>query len=54
MRDGDALSIQLPAAVAGVLDALQRDGGEAVLVGGCVRDELLSELEICLRDAHDQ
>jgi tRNA nucleotidyltransferase (CCA-adding enzyme) len=38
MRDGDPLSIQLPPAVARVLAALQQDGEEAVLVGGCVRD----------------
>lgn len=43
MRDGDALSIALPATVAGVLDALTRDGGEAVLVGGCVRDVVRGE-----------
>ncbi|MGZ8562925.1 MAG: CCA tRNA nucleotidyltransferase [Candidatus Limnocylindria bacterium] len=43
MRDGDALSIHLPKAVAGVLAALHRDGGEAVLVGGCVRDLVRGE-----------
>lgn len=43
MRDGDALSIELPATVSAVLDALARDGGEAVLVGGCVRDLVRGE-----------
>ena len=38
MRDGDPLRIDLPAAVASVLDALRQGGDEAVLVGGCVRD----------------
>jgi tRNA nucleotidyltransferase/poly(A) polymerase len=38
MRDGDPLRIDLPPAVAAVLDALQQGGDEAVLVGGCVRD----------------
>jgi tRNA nucleotidyltransferase (CCA-adding enzyme) len=43
MRDGDPLSVQLPDAVAGVLSSLRRDGGEAVLVGGCVRDLVRGE-----------
>jgi poly(A) polymerase/tRNA nucleotidyltransferase (CCA-adding enzyme) len=43
MRDGDPLSIELPQAVADVLATLQRDGGEAVLVGGCVRDLVRGE-----------
>jgi tRNA nucleotidyltransferase (CCA-adding enzyme) len=38
MRDGDPLRIDLPPAVAAVLDALRKGGDEAVLVGGCVRD----------------
>lgn len=38
MRDGDPLRIDLPPAVATVLDALRQGGDEAVLVGGCVRD----------------
>lgn len=46
MRDGDALSIELPAAVAGVLDALREDGGEVVLVGGCVRDVVRGEVPV--------
>lgn len=44
MRDGDPLAIQLPEAVAGVLATLQDDGGEAVLVGGCVRDVVRGEV----------
>ena len=43
MRDGDALTIQLPEAVAAVLGTLRLDGGEAVLVGGCVRDLVRGE-----------
>ncbi|MDP9468861.1 MAG: CCA tRNA nucleotidyltransferase [Chloroflexota bacterium] len=43
MRDGEALSITLPPAVAGVLAALQQTGSEAVLVGGCVRDLVQGE-----------
>jgi tRNA nucleotidyltransferase/poly(A) polymerase len=46
MRDGDALSIDLPPTVGGVLDALTRDGGEAVLVGGCVRDVVRGEAPV--------
>lgn len=46
MRDGDSLSIELPASVADVLDTLRRDGGEAVLVGGCVRDVVRGEVPI--------
>lgn len=46
MRDGDALAIQLPEAVAGVLATLRKDGGEAVLVGGCVRDLVRGEAPI--------
>jgi tRNA nucleotidyltransferase (CCA-adding enzyme) len=46
MRDGDTLSIQLPEAVAGVLTTLRRDGGEAVLVGGCVRDLVRGEAPV--------
>lgn len=38
MRDGDPLRIDLPPAVAAVLEALRQGGHEAVLVGGCVRD----------------
>ena len=38
MRDGDPLRIDLPPAVATVLDTLRAAGHEAVLVGGCVRD----------------
>lgn len=38
MRDGDPLRIDLPPAVAAVLEALRQGGDEAVLVGGCVRD----------------
>ncbi|MEO8639718.1 MAG: CCA tRNA nucleotidyltransferase [Chloroflexota bacterium] len=38
MRDGDPLRIDLPPAVAAVLDGLRQGGAEAVLVGGCVRD----------------
>lgn len=38
MRDGDPLRIDLPPAVAVVLDTLRQGGDEAVLVGGCVRD----------------
>lgn len=38
MRDGDPLRIDLPPAVAAVVDTLRRGGDEAVLVGGCVRD----------------
>ena len=38
MRDGDPLRIDLPPNVVAVLDTLRRGGGEAVLVGGCVRD----------------
>jgi tRNA nucleotidyltransferase (CCA-adding enzyme) len=38
MRDGDPLRIDLPPAVATVLDGLRQGGDEAVLVGGCVRD----------------
>jgi tRNA nucleotidyltransferase (CCA-adding enzyme) len=38
MRDGDPLRIDLPAAVAAVLNGLREGGDEAVLVGGCVRD----------------
>jgi tRNA nucleotidyltransferase (CCA-adding enzyme) len=38
MRDGDPLRIDLPTAVASVLDGLRQAGDEAVLVGGCVRD----------------
>lgn len=43
MRDGDALTIELPPPVAGVLRALQKAGEEAVLVGGCVRDLVRGE-----------
>jgi len=43
MRDGDALSIELPPTVAHVLATLQRDGAEVVLVGGCVRDLVRGE-----------
>src|SRR4029079_1668500 len=43
MRDGDPLRIDLPAPVAAVLDALREAGGEAVLVGGCVRDLVRGE-----------
>ena len=38
MRDGDPLRIDLPPAVAAVLETLREGGDEAVLVGGCVRD----------------
>ncbi|MBA3689138.1 MAG: CCA tRNA nucleotidyltransferase [Chloroflexi bacterium] len=38
MRDGDPLRIDLPPALAAVLDALRHGGDEAVLVGGSVRD----------------
>jgi tRNA nucleotidyltransferase (CCA-adding enzyme) len=41
MRDGDPLRIDLPPAVAAVLEALREGGDEAVLVGGCVRDVVL-------------
>ena len=41
MRDGDPLRIDLPPAVAAVLDTLREGGDEAVLVGGCVRDVVL-------------
>jgi poly(A) polymerase/tRNA nucleotidyltransferase (CCA-adding enzyme) len=43
MRDGDPLRIDLPPAVARVLDALRGGGDEAVLVGGCVRDLVRGE-----------
>ncbi len=43
MRDGDALSVELPATVAHVLETLTGGGGEAVLVGGCVRDVVRGE-----------
>lgn len=43
MRDGDPLRIDLPAAVAAVLDGLREGGDEAVLVGGCVRDLVRGE-----------
>jgi poly(A) polymerase/tRNA nucleotidyltransferase (CCA-adding enzyme) len=43
MRDGDPLRIDLPPAVAAVLDALREGGDEAVLVGGCVRDLVRGE-----------
>jgi tRNA nucleotidyltransferase/poly(A) polymerase len=43
MRDGDALSIELPVAVAAVLATLAQHGHEAVLVGGCVRDLVRGE-----------
>jgi tRNA nucleotidyltransferase/poly(A) polymerase len=43
MRDGDALSIELPADVADVLATLGRERHEAVLVGGCVRDIVRGE-----------
>jgi tRNA nucleotidyltransferase (CCA-adding enzyme) len=46
MRDGDELRIELPAAVAAVLAALNADGEEAVLVGGCVRDVVRGDLPI--------
>jgi tRNA nucleotidyltransferase (CCA-adding enzyme) len=38
MRDGDPLRIDLPPAVAAILDALGEAGYETVLVGGSVRD----------------
>jgi tRNA nucleotidyltransferase (CCA-adding enzyme) len=38
MRDGDPLRIDLPPAVAAILDALREAGHETVLVGGSVRD----------------
>ncbi|HEY8922521.1 MAG TPA: CCA tRNA nucleotidyltransferase [Candidatus Limnocylindria bacterium] len=38
MRDGDPLRIDLPPAVASVLDALRQGGAESALVGGSVRD----------------
>jgi poly(A) polymerase/tRNA nucleotidyltransferase (CCA-adding enzyme) len=44
MRDGDPLRIDLPAPVAAVLEGLQEGGGEAVLVGGCVRDLVRGEV----------
>lgn len=43
MRDGATLVLSLPASVADVLDRLMRDGDEAVLVGGCVRDVVRGE-----------
>ena len=43
MRDGDALSIDLPPTVAEVLRTLLSSGAEAVLVGGCVRDLVRGE-----------
>jgi tRNA nucleotidyltransferase (CCA-adding enzyme) len=46
MRDGAALSIQLPDAVGRVLATLRRDGGEAVLVGGCIRDLVRGEAPV--------
>jgi tRNA nucleotidyltransferase (CCA-adding enzyme) len=44
MRDGDPLRIDLPAPVAGVLATLGESGGEAALVGGCVRDLVRGEV----------
>ncbi len=44
MRDGDPMRIDLPAPVAAVLEALRQGGGEAVLVGGCVRDLVRGEV----------
>ncbi len=44
MRDGDPLAIELPAAVGDVLAVLRREGHEAVLVGGCVRDVVRGEV----------
>ncbi|MGZ6214244.1 MAG: CCA tRNA nucleotidyltransferase, partial [Candidatus Limnocylindria bacterium] len=44
MRDGDPLRIDLPPAVAAVLDSLREGGDEAVLVGGCVRDLVRGDL----------
>ena len=38
MRDGELLRIELPGSVRRVLAELAREDGEAVLVGGCVRD----------------
>ncbi len=43
MRDGDPLRIDLPPAVATVLETLRAGGHEAVLVGGCVRDLVRGE-----------
>jgi tRNA nucleotidyltransferase/poly(A) polymerase len=43
MRDGDPLRIDLPPPVAAVLGALRDGGGEAALVGGCVRDLVRGE-----------
>ena len=43
MRDGDPLRIDLPPAVAGVLETVREGGHEAVLVGGCVRDLVRGE-----------
>jgi putative nucleotidyltransferase with HDIG domain len=43
MRDGDPLRIDLPPAVASVLETLRAGGFEAVLVGGCVRDLVRGE-----------
>jgi tRNA nucleotidyltransferase/poly(A) polymerase len=43
MRDGDPLRIDLPPAVASVLESLRAGGHEAVLVGGCVRDLVRGE-----------
>ncbi|MEP7041006.1 MAG: CCA tRNA nucleotidyltransferase [Chloroflexota bacterium] len=43
MRDGDSLRIDLPPAVATVLETLRAGGYEAVLVGGCVRDLVSGE-----------
>ncbi|MGZ6371927.1 MAG: CCA tRNA nucleotidyltransferase [Candidatus Limnocylindria bacterium] len=44
MRDVDPLRIDLPPAVAAVLDGLREGGDEAVLVGGCVRDLVRGDL----------
>jgi len=43
MRDGDPLRIDLPPAVASVLETVREGGHEAVLVGGCVRDLVRGE-----------
>lgn len=43
MRDGDHLRIDLPASLRTALATLAAGGGEAALVGGCVRDLVLGE-----------
>jgi tRNA nucleotidyltransferase (CCA-adding enzyme) len=44
VRDGDELTLDLPAAVSHVLVTLAGSGAEAALVGGCVRDAVHGEV----------